>query len=151
MEDKDLERKIDAMRDSIARSDLTEDHKEVLHESLDQAAKTANGSQEKLHDLTVAFCRSVLRTARSDISFKSRVTDAVQIPLDNLRDELISAMTKLLDSHTFNCPMKNPKQEPTTVLDIVKVAVTNKWFCMAVAVATFSPNIVGIVQFFTHK
>jgi hypothetical protein len=150
MEDKDLERKIKATREAISQSCLTEDHKEALHESLDQAAKSANGSPEKLHDLTVAFCKSTLRTARSDISFKSRVIDAVQAPLDNLRDELIAAMTKLLDSHTFNCPMKNKEQKPTTLLDVAKSAVTNKWFCIAAAVAAFSPNIVGIIQIFKH-
>ncbi len=150
MQDKDLERKIDATRGAIAKSELSEDHKEALHESLDQAAKSANGSPEKLHDLTVAFCKSVIRTARSDISFKDRVTEAVQKPLDNLRDELIKAVSGLLDTHTVNCPMKNAPKQTTTLYDVAKAAVSNKWFCIAIAVATFSPNIVGIVQLFKH-
>lgn len=151
MEDKDLERKIDATRKAIAQSELSEDHKEALHESLDQAAKSANGSPEKLHDLTVAFCKSVLRTARSDISFKARVTDAIQKPLDNLRDELVKAVADLLDTHTVNCPMKNaPKQYPTTWKDVGKAAVANPYFCIALGIAAFSPNIVGIIQLFKH-
>jgi hypothetical protein len=151
MEDKDLERKINATRGAIAKSELSDDHKEALHESLDQAAKSANGSPEKLHDLTVAFCKSVIRGARSDISFKDRVTEAVQKPLDNLRDELIKAVAELLDTHTVSCPMKTTvKQPPTTWKDVWKTAVANPYFCVALGIAAFSPNIVGIVQLFKH-
>jgi hypothetical protein len=146
MEDKDLERKIEAARDAIAHSQLTEDHKEALHESLDQAAKSANGSMEKLHDLSVAFCKATIRTARSDISFKSRVADAVQEPLDTLRKDLIKAVGDLLSAHTLNCPMNKPDARATTWKDVVMAGVKNKWFCIAIAVIAFSPNLVAVVQ-----
>jgi hypothetical protein len=146
MEDKDLERKIDATREAIAQSKLTEDHKEALHESLDQAAKSANGSMEKLHDLSVAFCKATIRTARSDISFKARVADAVQEPLDTLRKDLIKAVGDLLSAHTLNCPMNKPDARATTWKDVVMAGVKNKWFCIAIAVIAFSPNLVAVVQ-----
>jgi hypothetical protein len=148
MEDQDLERTIKAAREAIEDSELADPHKEALHESLDQAAKSANGSTEKLHDLTVAFCKSVIRSTRSDITFKDRVIDAVQGPLDKLREDIIEAVASLINSHTNSCPYKGEKTAPTTFWDVAKAAVTNKWFCIAIAVATFSPNIVSIVGMF---
>jgi hypothetical protein len=149
MEDKDLERKLDAARKAIEGAELSPEHKESLQEALDQAAKSANGSSEKLHDLTVAVCKGAIRSARSDISFRDRVIDAVQGPLDKLREDLIKAVGDLLTTHTVNCPNKFVKSEPpppTTLLDVAKIAVQNKWFYIAISVIAFSPNLVAVVE-----
>jgi hypothetical protein len=94
----------------------------------------------------VAFCKATIRTARSDISFKARVADAVQEPLDTLRKDLIKAVGDLLSAHTLNCPMNKPDARATTWKDVVMAGVKNKWFCIAIAVIAFSPNLVAVVQ-----
>lgn len=146
MEDKDLERKIDATREAIEHSDLHEEHKEALHESLDQAAKSANGSPEKLHDLTVAFCKSVIRSSRSDITFKDRVVDAIAGPLNEMKDEILKGVKDMLEKHVVSCPNQYVKPPPTTLLDVAMAAAKNTWFYVAVAAIAFSPNAVAIID-----
>jgi hypothetical protein len=161
MEDKDLERKINAAREAIGESDLHDDHKEALHEALDQAAKTANGSQEKLHDMSVALCKGTLRNVRTDITFKPRVSEAVQPLLDKLLTDMTAAVAKLLNEHTMSCPNKasidalkeeiedrfsQSNAQPTTWKDLAKIALSNPWFYFAVSVIAFSPNILGIID-----
>ena len=163
MTDKDLERKIEAARSAIGGSDLEEEHKESLHETLDQAAKTANGSPEKLQDLTVAFCKGVIRSVRADVTFKPRVASAVQPLLDQLLADMTTAVAKLLNEHTMSCPNKASidalkediddklaiaHERPTTLMDLAKIALSNPWFYFAVAVIAFSPNVIGIIDKF---
>jgi hypothetical protein len=146
MEDVDLERKIKATREAISESELSDEHKEALHESLDQAAKSANGSPEKLHDLTVAFCKGVLRSARSDISFKNRVIDAVSGPLNTMKDEILDGVAKMLKDHVISCPNQYVKPAPTTLYDVALAAAKNPWFYFAVSAIAFSPNAVAIID-----
>lgn len=151
MNDAVLASKIDKTKKVIDDSkDLSPDEKEALHDSVDQAAATANGSEQKLHDLTVSHCKSVLRAARFEVTFKGRVIDAVSGPLADLKDELVKSVGDIVENHVSHCPMKGKTDKETTLLDVAKAAVTNKWFCIAIAIATFSPNIVGIVGLFRH-
>lgn len=149
MKDEALARKVAQAKKVIDDSkDLSPDEREALHDSVDQAAATANGSQQKLDDLTVSHCKAVLRAARFEASFKDRVIDAVQGPLDAMRDELIEAMTKLLVTHTLNCPMNGKEAKATTWKDVALSASKNPYFYAAVAAIAFSPNAVAIIDRF---
>lgn len=145
-----LARKVEKTKEFIDEAKLSPDEKEVLHNSIDKAASTANGSQDKLGDLTESHCLSVLRATRFEASFKDRVIDALSGPLDTMKDELITVLSKVINDHVEDCPMRGKDLTPpeTTWKDVAKAAVQNRWAWVAVAVATFSPNIVSIVAMF---
>lgn len=147
MKDEALARKIESVKSTIDDAkDLSPDEKEALHDLVDQAAATANGSQQKLDDLTVSHCKAVLRTARFELSFKDRVIDAIKEPLKDLKTELIDAVAQLLEDHKLNCPMNGKPAQPTTLMDLAKTALANNMFYVAVAVIAFSPNVVELYK-----
>jgi len=156
MEDLELERRINSTRKLIDDSDLSEDHKESLHESVEQAARCANGSTEKLHDLTVAFCKSVLRSARNDVSFGKRVADAMKDPLAAQKEEIVEALREVVQEHIVDCPMRKQlesgrfggqrRENKMTWMEFALALAGKKYLCFAFAVTVFSPNLPGIIQ-----
>lgn len=147
MKDEALARKIETVKGSIDDAkDLSPDEREALHDLVDHAAATANGSQQKLDDLTVSHCKAVLRTARFELSFKDRVVDAIGGPLTALKDEILEGVGAMLKAHVVSCPNQYVKPAPTTILDVAMAAAKNPWFYFAVSVVAFSPNLVAVVQ-----
>lgn len=147
MKDEALARKIETVKGSIDDAkDLSPDEREALHDLVDHAAATANGSQQKLDDLTVSHCKAVLRTARFELSFKDRVVDAIGGPLTGLKDEIIKGVGDMLKAHVVSCPNQYVKPQPTTILDVIMAMAKNTWFYFAVAAIAFNPNAVAIID-----
>lgn len=99
----DLEMKIQSVMEEISECDLDFDEKAFLKEKVIQARSCANGSTNKIDDMSKVLLHSTLHQVKSEVRLPAKISKVVREELKETEKNISKNMVDAINNHTNEC------------------------------------------------
>lgn len=99
----ELNAKISNVMAEIEDSALSYDEKTALQQKVIQAKKSANGSQDKIDEMSKVLLNSTLYQVTSEIRLPKKISSAVRNELDQTEKNITANIKQAIKDHTDEC------------------------------------------------
>lgn len=99
----DLEMKIQSVMEEISVCDLEFDEKSFLKEKVIQARACANGSTNKIDDMSKVMLHSTLHQVKSEVRLPAKISKVVREELKETEKNIAKSTIEAIANHTNEC------------------------------------------------